>query len=239
MKTSTVGILSFICALLGLLLVLLKCLCWFLFEREALVFIFLLWWYPTLFICGLALILGIIAIVTIKLKKGALGGIKLVKGGICLVLLCFLGLYILKLKSTPILHIERCRAVLRNLIEDMDAYAQDNNDKWPPGPTWCDVLHDKYVRSLHQFICPADNVGPCSYAINEHAVNLGTSIPVNMVLLFESKPGWNQVGGPEMLNTTNHNGRGCIVCFGDYHNEFVPTSRLGDLQWTANENKKN
>jgi prepilin-type processing-associated H-X9-DG protein len=187
-------------------------------------------WYPTLFICGLALILGIIAIVTIKLKKGALGGIKLVKGGICLVLLCFIGLYILKLKTMPIIHIELCRAALRNLDEAI----RDNNDEWPPGPTWCDVLHDKYGK----FICPADNVGPCSYAINEHAVNLGTSIPRNMVLLFESKPGWNQVGGPELLNKTNHNGSGCNVSFGDGHIEFVPTSKLGDLRWEANEDKE-
>jgi hypothetical protein len=60
-----------------------------------------------------------------------------------------------------------------------------------------------------------------------------------MVLFFESKPGWNQVGGPELLNTTNHNGRGCNVTFGGGPGEFVPTSKLGDLQWTANENKKN
>ena len=117
----------------------------------------------------------------------------------------------------------------------MDAYAEDNNGEWPPGPTWCDVLHNKYGRRLDQFKCPADKVGPCSYAMNKHAVNLGVSMPSNMVLLFESRPGWNQVGGPELLDTTNHVGRGCKVSLGDGRMEFVPISKLGDLQWTVNE----
>jgi len=49
--------------------------------------------------------------------------------------------------------------------------------------------------------------------------------------LFESKPGWNQHGGPELLNPDNHNGKGCNVLFNDAHVEFVKTEDFNDLKW--------
>lgn len=239
MKTSTVGMMSFICAIVGLLLLLLQCLCWFLFEREALVFAFILLWYPALFVCGLALILGIVDIAIIKFKKGGKRDARLMIRGICLALLCFLGLCVLLVKTIPIMHIEQCGHNLRNLDEAMCAYAHDNNGELPPASKWCDVLHDMYGSHLDQFMCPDDNIGPCSYAMNENAVNLKWGMHEKMVLLFESKPGWNQVGGPALLNKTNHNAQGCFILFTDGRAEFVPTSRLGQLRWSAKESKKN
>jgi prepilin-type processing-associated H-X9-DG protein len=56
-----------------------------------------------------------------------------------------------------------------------------------------------------------------------------------VVLLFESKPRWNVVGGREILTTENHNGEGCNVAFVDTHVEFVQTEDLGSLKWTVEE----
>jgi prepilin-type processing-associated H-X9-DG protein len=52
-----------------------------------------------------------------------------------------------------------------------------------------------------------------------------------MVLLFETNPGWNQVGGPESLTTENHQNDGCNVLFVDGHVEFVKKQDVNRLHW--------
>ena len=42
---------------------------------------------------------------------------------------------------------------------------------------------------------------------------------------------WNQVGGPEILTTENHKGKGCNVLFADGFVRFVKTKNLGKLKW--------
>lgn len=67
--------------------------------------------------------------------------------------------------------------------------------------------------------------------MNENIEELGTSAPSDMVLLFETYPGWNQSGGPEILTTDKHQGEGCNVLFVDLHIEFVQMKRLNNLKW--------
>ena len=55
--------------------------------------------------------------------------------------------------------------------------------------------------------------------------------PPDMILIFETSPGWNQAGGPEILTTENHQGDGCNILFADSHVEFVPIEDLNDLMW--------
>jgi prepilin-type processing-associated H-X9-DG protein len=82
------------------------------------------------------------------------------------------------------------------------------------------------------FLCKGAGNGRCNFALNKNVEILGASSPPNMVLLFETYPGWNQVGGPEILTTKNHNNEGCNVLFVDGHVEFVRKSSLGRLRWT-------
>jgi len=78
----------------------------------------------------------------------------------------------------------------------------------------------------------------CSYAINPNA-KLDCRFPAKTVLLFESNPGWNQSGGPELSTTPNHGGKGCNVLFCDGHVEFVRAEDINNLQWTAEPAKIN
>ena len=84
------------------------------------------------------------------------------------------------------------------------------------------------------FKCPANKNGRSHYAIN---VASPRSHP-RLVVLFETKAGWNQVGGPELLTTDNHNGKGCNVLFNDLTVEFVKTEELAKLKWKAKQNNK-
>ena len=45
------------------------------------------------------------------------------------------------------------------------------------------------------------------------------------------KSRWNQVGGPEVLTTENHQGRGCNILFADGHAEFVFVEEIPSLRW--------
>jgi len=56
-----------------------------------------------------------------------------------------------------------------------------------------------------------------------------------MVLLFETKAGWNQFGEDELLTTENHDGMGCNILFNNGRVIFVPTECLGDLRWKVEE----
>ena len=87
--------------------------------------------------------------------------------------------------------------------------------------------------------------GPCDYALNKHIDNESlelvfrglandpnkNELPPDMVLLFESTPGWNQIGGAELLTVDQHEGRGCNVLFCNGDVRFVKTEDVSALRW--------
>jgi prepilin-type processing-associated H-X9-DG protein len=137
----------------------------------------------------------------------------------------------------------------------MIIYAADFDYKYPPKDKWCDLLIEHarvskkdfiYPFSKKDFICLGSKAktGQSSYAINENAITLEPPImrgieepntPSDIVLLFESEPGWNQYGGPELLTFQNHNGRGCYIAFSDGHVAFVRKQNLHKLKWKPDE----
>jgi|WetSurMetagenome_2_1015567.scaffolds.fasta_scaffold278011_1 hypothetical protein len=117
--------------------------------------------------------------------------------------------------------------------------------KYPDPNKWCDLLIDDL--GAKPFICysgapvsyslvygkikyaqPKPQKGNCSYAINPDCEPNSSD---DTVLLFETKIGWNQAGGPEILNIENHQGKGCHIVFNDGHNEFIKTDQLKYLRW--------
>jgi prepilin-type processing-associated H-X9-DG protein len=122
-----------------------------------------------------------------------------------------------------------CNANLRALGLALCVYAQDHNNNYPTPEKWCDLLGNKYGDFYDKtFRCPGGKGEMCSYAINP---NCEPNSPKDIVLLFETKGGWNQVGGPELLTMENHKGEGCNVVFGDWHVEYVKAERIAALKW--------
>ena len=97
---------------------------------------------------------------------------------------------------------------------------------------WCDDLLAKSSDCKDLFTCKVAKKGPCDYALNRQMLNLTVEeVPADMVLIFESNPGWNQVGGVELLSTDNHKGKGCNILFGDLTARFIKTEELSKLKW--------
>ncbi len=107
-----------------------------------------------------------------------------------------------------------------------------------PEPTeWCDaVMRDRtnttYVseeRMRGHLKCPSGGEGKCHYAMNPNCMPDSSA---DMVLLFETKAGWNQHGGPELFTFDNHDPKGGCVLLNDGTVKFIRTKEeLQQLRW--------
>jgi prepilin-type processing-associated H-X9-DG protein len=193
-----------------------------------------------LFITALpAIILGIVGLVKIANSGGRLRGNGFAVTGIVVPVVA--GVFILPLMlgiTMPALvrtkHLAQrmtCGTNMSGLGKAMLIYANDYDDKFPTSSKWCDLLIEHAGVDRMTFSCRGAMEGPCNYAMNKNVLELGTSAPPDMVLLFETHPGWNQAGGPEILTTDSHQADGCHVLFVDSHVEFVKTQGLDRLRW--------
>ena len=122
-----------------------------------------------------------------------------------------------------------CGVNLSNLGKAMWMYCDDFGE-YPTRDKWCDLLLEHGNVSKEMFKCPGNKKQRCSFAINPKARR---SAPGDVVVLFETKGGWNQVGGQELLTSDNHEGRGGYVCFNDGHVQLVTAERAEDLEWVG------
>jgi prepilin-type processing-associated H-X9-DG protein len=186
-----------------------------------------------------AIILAIVALVRISKSQGQLKGNGLAITGLALpfIILPIIGILMGILmpalaRARQVAYRQLCATNISILGKAMLIYAGDYDEKYPTSSKWCDLLIECTDVAEEQFRCKGAFEGPCNYAMNENAEIDGTASPPDMVLLFETSPGWNQVGGSEILTTDNHQREGCNILFADLHVEFVKTEDLANLRWT-------
>jgi hypothetical protein len=143
----------------------------------------------------------------------------------------------------------RCGASLEDLWHRFQLYtkaekaplpASSSKKKRYPVPTeWCDAMVrayqsvpmvPEYTDNAHRpLMCPSAGEGKCHYVMNP---DCKPNSPRDTVLLFESKAGWNQHGGPELFTFDNHDPKGGCVLFNDGTVKFIRTSEeLQQLRW--------
>ena len=201
------------------------------------------------FTCGItalpAIICGIVALVKISGSNGLLKGkgmaiTGLVLPGVFIILLPLFAMFAAILmpalsRTKGIAQRVVCGTNLQGLSMAMMVYGNDYDGKAPTADEWCDLLIQEADVSPKSFRCPAAPEGECHYALNNNFREIGGREPARIVAMFESRPGWNQAGGPELLTTEYHDGEGCNVAFGDGHTEFVKADRIDDLYWGPEE----
>jgi hypothetical protein len=130
-----------------------------------------------------------------------------------------------------------CARHLRNLHNTLRGYLQEKKS-YPPATEWYDTTVHSYqvggytsdvARLAKAIRCPGASQGQYHYAMNS---DCEPNSPPDTVLLFESKPGRNQCGGPELFAFDNHDPRGGLVCLNDGTVEFIRSEEeLKRLRW--------
>lgn len=184
---------------------------------------------------AIALVTGVIALVMIKASGGALSGRRLALLGIIVPIVVAVAFV---RSSTPteeplVLPNTQCKLNISQLAGGINMYRRDNDGQFPKAEKWCDILLEQTKTDESLFSCPLAESARCSYSLNKHAAQAGSDLPEDMVLLFESGPGWNQVGGPELFNASHETRRGSVgfVAFADGNGRFVSEDELDALKW--------
>lgn len=138
----------------------------------------------------------------------------------------------------------KCAANLKHLWNRFSLYEKvvksgffsRRKTPYPAPNTWCESMlnayritdkNDEYLMKPYK--CHSAGYGECHYAMNP---NCKLESPPNMVLLFETKGGWNQQGGPELFTFNNHDPRGGCVLLNDGTVKFIRTTEeLQQLRW--------
>jgi len=188
-----------------------------------------------------AMIFGIVALVKIGKSRGQLKGNGMAIAGIAVP--AIFGLFILPmmlailmpaLNKTKVLAQRLvCATNLKGLGTAMMVYTDDNDNKYPTAEKWNDLLVSEVDADPRMFRCKSAQEGPSNYAMNENLAGKTDNVPAETVLLFESRPGWNQVGGVDDVNVDNHCGEGCNIVFADGYTEFVKLEKICSLKWTV------
>jgi len=136
-----------------------------------------------------------------------------------------------------------CANNLKNLWQRFISYHIIEKIRKPSYPVpegWCDAMVQAYpidnfmasivlIDVMKPFRCHSAGEGKCHYAMNP---NCKLDSPPDMVLLFETKAGWNQHGGPELFTFDNHDPRGGCVLLNDGTVKFIRTKEeLQQLRW--------
>lgn len=130
---------------------------------------------------------------------------------------------------------------LFQIKRELVKYASDNEGKLPGYSNWCDELFLSSQENSMLFRHPdikvresSVNTGKVSYyAMNINLDSIGKleDLPPDMVVIFETKEGWNQAGGAELVCTEYVDESGCNVLFGDNGVKFVKTEDMPGLKW--------
>lgn len=141
----------------------------------------------------------------------------------------------------------RCAANLRDLWYRLRLYDRPQKVRavglskktqmtYPVPTQWCNAILRAYraigmldKNIVRPHICPSAGQGKCHYAMNP---NCRPNSPPDTVLLFETKAGWNQHGGPKLFTFDNHDPAGGCVLLNDGSVKFIRTKEeLRQLRW--------
>lgn len=131
-----------------------------------------------------------------------------------------------------------CGTNMGGLGRAMLVYAGDFGERLPMGGEWCDLLVKRVEVTGKSYVCKGTDavLGQSCYAMNENVAGKKLSgLASDVVLLFETKPGWNQHGGAELLTFENHEGKYCNILFADLTVRKIEPSDVGQLKWKTDE----
>jgi len=144
------------------------------------------------------LILGITALIQIKLSRGCLDGTKRAAAALIIstmiIITAFGSLFAVARKYGSKLV---CGSNVKGLGTVIKVYAHEYDGRLPTASNWCDLLIAHADVDPRAFRCPESDarVGESTYALNENVVGMKLSeIPGDVVLMFETGFGRTEEG---------------------------------------------
>jgi prepilin-type processing-associated H-X9-DG protein len=194
--------------------------------------------YLLVAIALVALVSGVISLIIIHLEKGILKGTNKAVIGVVLSLVFFLFVFGMP-QLAAIRHLALKQMCQNNLLEIGKAlrqYATDNN-KYPTDYNWCDLLIEHNSLKEEIFWCGGADENRLKYKNSNYALNSSAepNSPPNLVLVCETKYGWNQLADPNLLTAENHMNKGSNILFNDGHVEFIKKKNFKNLIWKSRE----
>ena len=198
-----------------------------------------------LFTCGLTalfgLIFGILGLRKIKRSEGRLTGLGLAIAGIVVSGIMILMLPLFAAMLLPALAKAKAKAQsitcmnnARQITLGVMIHASSNTNLCPDATTWCDTILPE-VGNQQIFLCKEGNENDRShFAFNAKLSGVDLDQiknPATTVMIFETRGGWNQSGGPELLLTNPRHNHKIVVGFADGHAEMVSDTQLARLNW--------
>ncbi len=145
-----------------------------------------------------------------------------------------------------------CYLNLNQIAKALVTYAEASDGRLPDATNWCDTLYPGVVPDGRVFLCPQfvkDEWQPyvfsigglelllggpalprCTYGLNARVSRAKLKdLPQDVVLVFETRGGWNQHGGPADV-IARHRGY-TEVLFADTHSETCRLDHFAEWRW--------
>ncbi|MHC4624719.1 MAG: phage holin family protein [Planctomycetota bacterium] len=188
---------------------------------------------------GLALVLGVAAVISIAIRRSEVQGtgyaILSIVAAVLLSNVMFTGMR----RAKQCARAAVCMSNLHRLAVALNQYAKVHKDYLPGADRWCDLLMETDANlSENVFKCPAAKDGPSTYAFNKALDGRRLSDvndPAHVVLLFEAEQGWNLSGGQESVKMRHQStmGRFYNAVFCDFSVRMCREEELAEslLRW--------
>lgn len=189
----------------------------------------------------IGLVMGIIALAQINRNKESKAGLGLaiagvVTSGAAMILILPMAAIMFPVfaKAREQARTAWCLSNVKQLGLAMQMYASENDDHLPPSASWTEAA-SPYIKSARGvWRCPSAHTQEPCYAMNWklNKADINTlPRPQDTVMIFESVPGRNQVGGIELLpSPLRHDGRENLG-FADGHVRAFMVRELTASMW--------
>ncbi|HEY3298558.1 MAG TPA: hypothetical protein VGK34_07875 [Armatimonadota bacterium] len=129
-----------------------------------------------------------------------------------------------------------CLSNVKRLGLAMAMYRQDHEGAFPNAGSWNGDLTTSFTKT-HAFFCPeTKNIRLPTYALNRNLAGTNeknVTDPSLVVALFDSVPGKNLSGGPELLPSPPRHAEGDNYGLADGHAKWVKRGDAGKTVWTV------
>lgn len=134
-----------------------------------------------------------------------------------------------------------CKSSLQEVVICMSRYIHDSHGSFPPLENWTDEVISKHMSKGWNDWCVAVPGDTPTYALNAKLKGLmkkDVKDPSTTVMLFESVPGNNLSGGPELFPNPPRHPDGHAIAFVDGHIVRIKPQDISKLNWDPTKKMK-